>query len=64
MPEPDGDTDHDSVPREPASRDGPALLVATPEADAVFARLRTIAVLVGVLTLFVLLITAELLVRL
>ena len=49
---------HDSVPH-----DGPALLAATPDADAVFDRLRTLAVLAGFLALLVTLIAAELLVR-
>ena len=64
MTDPDGDTDRGSASRDPASRDGSALLAATPDADAVFAQIRTVAVLVGVLALFVLLITVELLVRL
>ena len=48
---------------EPGPRDRPALLAATPDADAVFDRLRTLAVLAGVLGLLLTLIAAELLVR-
>ncbi|WP_149799281.1 hypothetical protein [Halorubrum xinjiangense] len=58
-PDPQRDSgSHDSV-----SHDGPALLAATPDADAVFDRLRTLAVLAGFLALLVTLIAAELLVR-
>ena len=48
---------------EPGRRDRPALLAATPDADAVFDRLRTLAVLAAVLGLLLTLIVAELLVR-
>ncbi|GAA0549189.1 hypothetical protein ABNG02_07560 [Halorubrum ejinorense] len=64
QPDPASDGDADTGAPEPGRGDRPALLAATPDANAVFARLRTIAVLVGALTLFVLLVTAELLVRL
>ncbi|GAA0726815.1 hypothetical protein J2744_002500 [Halorubrum trapanicum] len=45
------------------SRDRPSLLAATPDADAVFEQLRTLALLAVVLGLLVTLIAAELLVR-
>jgi hypothetical protein len=64
--DPGSDSDADADAGVPGSGRGdrPALLPATPDANAVFDRLRTLAVLVGLLALFVLLVTAELLVRL
>ena len=58
MSNPDPHTDGDAD-----ARDRPALLAATPDADAVAERLRTLAVLAGVLGLLVTLIAVELLVR-
>ncbi|RLM76235.1 hypothetical protein [Halorubrum sp. Atlit-26R] len=58
MSNPDPHTDGDAD-----TRDRPALLAATPDADAVAERLRTLAVLAGVLGLLVTLIAVELLVR-
>ena len=55
---PDPDPDRESGPR-----DRPALLAATPDAEAVFDSLRTLAVLAGILGLLLTLIAAELLVR-
>jgi len=52
------DADGESDPRE-----RPSLLAATPDADAVAERLRTLAALAGFSGLLVALITAELLVR-
>ncbi|WP_424013924.1 hypothetical protein ACOZ35_12730 [Halorubrum xinjiangense] len=70
MPNPNSQTDAGPAPdadlgpeSESASRDGPTLLAATPDADAVFDQLRTLAVLAGFLALLVTLITVELLVR-
>ena len=57
-PNSDADPDGDAAPR-----DRPALLAATPDADAVADRLRTLAVLAGVLGLLVTLFAVELLVR-
>ncbi|WP_096394110.1 hypothetical protein [Halorubrum trapanicum] len=61
MPDPDRDTvpDRDSGPR-----DRPALLAATPDAEAVSDWLRTLAALAGLLGLLLTLIAVELLVRL
>ena len=59
-PAPDTDLTPES---ESAPRDRPTLLTATPDADAVFDGLRTLAVLVGFFGLLVTLIAAELLVR-
>ncbi|MGM0446891.1 MAG: hypothetical protein ACQERM_01385 [Methanobacteriota archaeon] len=59
-PAPDTDLTSEN---ESAPRDRPTLLTATPDVDAVFDRLRTLAVLVGFFGLLVTLIAAELLVR-
>ncbi|VTT86937.1 hypothetical protein DM2_2975 [Halorubrum sp. DM2] len=59
-PETDAALDSES---ESGSRDRPALLAATPDADAVFERLRTLALLAGFLGLLLTLIGVELLVR-
>jgi hypothetical protein len=59
-PAPEADRDADA---EPDSRDRPALLAATPDAEAVFDWLRTLAVLAGLLGLLLTLIALELLVR-
>ena len=59
-PAPEADRDADA---EPDSRDRPALLAATPDAEAVFDSLRTLAVLAGLLGLLLTLIALELLVR-
>lgn len=48
---------------ESGPRDRPALLAATPDPDAVFERLRTLALVAGLLGLLLTLIAAELLVR-
>ena len=48
---------------EPGSRDRPALLAATPDAETVSDRLRTLVALAGLLALLLTLIAAELLVR-
>nr|WP_321163490.1 hypothetical protein [Halorubrum sp. AJ67] len=53
-PAPDGESN---------PRDRPALLAATPDADTVFERLRTLALLAGFLGLLLTLIAVELLVR-
>ena len=64
MPDPNPEADVRPDPAsESGSRDRPALLAATPDADAVFDRVRTLALLAGVLGLLVTLIAAELLVR-
>jgi hypothetical protein len=61
---PDPDLDTDGRPEgEPGPRDRPALLAATPDADAVFDWLRTLAALAGLLGLLLTLIAAELIVR-
>jgi hypothetical protein len=64
--DPGSDSDADADAGVPGSGRGdrPALLATTLDANAVFDRLRTLAVLVGLLALVVLLVTAELLVRL
>ncbi|TKX70454.1 hypothetical protein [Halorubrum sp. SP9] len=56
--DPDLDPEDESGPR-----DRPALLTATPDADAVYDKIRTLAVLAGFLGLLVTLIAVELLVR-
>jgi len=64
VPDPNFQTDvRPDSESESAPRDRPALLAATPDADTVFDRLRTLAVLAGVLGLLVTLIAVELLVR-
>ena len=59
-PAPEADCDADA---EPDSRDRPALLAATPDAEAVVDSLRTLAALAGLLGLLLTLIAVELLVR-
>ena len=62
MPDPDLETDG-RAESEPGPRDRPALLAATPDADAVLDWLRTLAALAGLLGLLLTLVTVELLVR-
>jgi hypothetical protein len=61
---PDPDLETDGRPEsDPGPRDRPVLLAATPDADAVFDWLRTLAALAGLLCLLLSLIALELLVR-
>ena len=60
--DPDLEVDRDAD-AESGPRDRPALLAATPDAEAVFDSLRTLAALAGLLGLLLTLIALELLVR-